>query len=396
MNHRYSERICSTQKSFIREILKVTANPEIISFAGGLPNPNLIDDEGIQKAAAAVLKEDGKTALQYSTTEGHPPLREWIAERYRTRYGLSVDADNILITNGSQQCLDLVGKVYIDKGDSVIIEDPGYLGAIQSFSMFQAEFLPVPLNEEGPDMACLKNVLDTTSAKFMYGIPNSQNPSGISYSESRRRDLGAILCEYEMPFLEDDAYGELQFDGVTRKPVSAYMDGEGILTGSFSKIFSPGMRMGWVCAPDEVMEKILIAKQASDLHSNYLSQRILSKYLDENDIDAHIAGINEAYGKRAGWMIAKMEECFPDDVHFTRPTGGMFVWLTLPEGVSSTRLFDAALERKVAILPGTPFYTNGGGESTARINFSNSDKDEILTGIGIVAEVLEEIRTTPQ
>ncbi len=182
MNHRYSERICSTQKSFIREILKVTADPEIISFAGGLPNPNLIDDEGIQKAAAALLKEDGKTALQYSTTEGHPPpLREWIAERYRTRYGLSVSADQILITNGSQQCLDLIGKVYLDTGDSVIVEDPpGYLGAIQSFSMFQPEFLSVPLNEEGPDLACLTNVLETSSAKFMYGIPNSQNPPPVS------------------------------------------------------------------------------------------------------------------------------------------------------------------------------------------------------------------------
>lgn len=396
MNHRYSERICSTQKSFIREILKVTADPEIISFAGGLPNPNLIDDEGIQKAAAALLKEDGKTALQYSTTEGHPPLREWIAERYRTRYGLSVSADQILITNGSQQCLDLIGKVYLDTGDSVIVEDPGYLGAIQSFSMFQAKFLPVPLNEEGPDLECLTNVLETSSAKFMYGIPNSQNPSGITYSESRRKDLAALLCENDMPFLEDDAYGELQFDGVARKPVSAYMDGEGILTGSFSKIFSPGMRMGWVCAPEEVMEKTLIAKQASDLHSNYLCQRILSKYLEKNDIDAHIAGINEAYRKRAEWMIAKMEACFPDDVHFTRPTGGMFVWLTLPEGVSSTELFDAVLKRNVAILPGTPFYADGGGDSTARINFSNSDKDEIETGIEIVADVLEEIRTTPQ
>ncbi|KAF1073247.1 PLP-dependent aminotransferase family protein [Methanogenium sp. MK-MG] len=396
MNHRYSERICSTQKSFIREILKVTADPEIISFAGGLPNPNLIDDEGIQRAAAALLKEDGKTALQYSTTEGHPPLREWIAERYRTRYGLSVSADQILITNGSQQCLDLIGKVYLDKGDSVIVEDPGYLGAIQSFSMFQAEFLPVPLNEEGPDLERLTTVLETSSAKFMYGIPNSQNPSGITYSENRRKDLAAILCDHDMPFVEDDAYGELQFDGVTRKPVSAYMGGEGILTGSFSKIFSPGMRMGWVCAPEEVMEKILIAKQASDLHSNYLSQRILSKYLEENDIDAHIAVINEEYRKRAGWMISQMEKCFPDDVQFTRPTGGMFIWLTLPEGVSSSELFDAALKRKVAILPGTPFYADGGGDSTARINFSNADKEDIMAGIEIVAEVLEEIRSTPQ
>ena len=396
MNHRYSERICSTQKSFIREILKVTADPEIISFAGGLPNPNLIDDEGIQNAAAALLKEDGKTALQYSTTEGHLPLREWIAERYRTRYGLSVDADQILITNGSQQCLDLVGKVYLNKGDSVIVEDPGYLGAIQSFSMFQAKYLPVPLNEEGPDLACLTSVLESSSAKFMYGIPNSQNPSGITYSENRRKELASLLCDHDMPFLEDDAYGELQFDGVPRRPVSAYLDGEGILTGSFSKIFSPGMRMGWVCAPDEVMDKILIAKQASDLHSNYLSQRILAKYLETNDINAHISGLNEEYRKRAEWMVSRMEECFPDDVSFTRPTGGMFVWLTLPEGVSSTRLFDAALKQKVAILPGTPFYTNGGGESTARINFSNSDKEEIMTGIRIVADVLEEIRTTPQ
>jgi len=391
MKFSFSRRIQNTPKSFIREILKVTENPGVISFAGGLPNPSLIDTEGIEKAASKVIKSDGRCALQYSTTEGYPPLREYIAERYNKRYGLNVSADEILITNGSQQCLDLAGKIFINKGDSVLMEKPGYLGAIQAFSMFEPEFFSVPLEDDGPDTKSLSEIISEESPVFFYGIPNSQNPTGITYSDEKRKDVAGILSEAEVPFIEDDAYGELQFDGKAKKPLKYYLDEKGVMTGSFSKIFSPGMRLGWVCADEEILEKMITAKQASDLHSNYLSQRILYKYLEDNDIDAHIKKINSEYKRRADTMIKAIEAGLPPEISFTRPEGGMFIWLRFPENMSSMEIFEKASERDVVILPGTPFYVNGDGNRTARLNFSNADDDEIRTGISILSDVIKEL-----
>jgi len=391
MKFSFSRRIQNTPKSFIREILKVTQNPDIISFAGGLPNPSLIDTEGIEKAASKVIKSDGRCALQYSTTEGYPPLREYIAERYNKRYGLDVSADEILVTNGSQQCLDLAGKVFIDKGDAVLMEKPGYLGAIQAFSMFEPEFFSVPLEDDGPDTEILSEILAEETPAFFYGIPNSQNPTGISYSDEKRREVAEILSGADVPFIEDDAYGELRFDGKAIKPVKYYMPELGVMTGSFSKIFSPGMRLGWICADKEILEKVITAKQASDLHSNYLSQRILYKYLEDNDIDAHIKKINSEYKHRADTMIKAIEAELPPEISFTRPEGGMFVWLRFPDNMSSMEIFEKASGRDVVILPGTPFYVNGDGNRTARLNFSNSDDDEIRYGISVLAEVIKEL-----
>ncbi|NYT05558.1 MAG: PLP-dependent aminotransferase family protein [Methanomicrobiales archaeon] len=392
MAYRFSRRIVSTPKSFIRETLKATQAADIISFAGGLPNPECIDTAGIGRAAADVIREDGKRALQYATTEGHEPLREYIAERYRRRYGLDAQPDEILITNGSQQCLDLIGKVLIDAGDAVAIERPGYLGAIQAFSLYEPVFQPVPLAPDGPDTGVLEETLRTHEPAFFYGIPNAQNPSGITYSDRRRRECAKILAEYETVFVEDDAYGELRFDGKAMVPVARHLPGLGVMTGSFSKIFSPGMRLGWIYAPADLYEKLVIAKQASDLHSNYLSQRILSRYLEANDIDAHIATIRDAYRMRAQVMVQSMEELFPDGVAFTRPEGGMFVWVTFPEGISSLELFERALAHRVVMLPGVPFYTDGGGESTGRFNFTNADPETIRKGIGIIGDLLREMR----
>ncbi|MFA4876638.1 MAG: PLP-dependent aminotransferase family protein [Methanoregula sp.] len=395
----FAPRMAKTPKSFIREILKVTEDPRIISFAGGLPSPALIDVENIAAAAASVLAEDGRTALQYSTTEGYRPLREFIADRYRKRLGLDISPDEILITNGSQQCLDLLGKVLVGKGDHIAIERPGYLGAIQAFSLYEpvfhpVVFHPVVLHEEGPDPVQLEDCLEKNPLRFFYGIPNSQNPSGITYSAERRREIAEIIAKTDALFIEDDAYGELNFDGTSLPSLRQYIPDHTIITGSFSKILAPGMRMGWVVAPPAVMEQLVVAKQASDLHSNYLCQRIAMEYLRTNNIDAHIARIQTSYRKQRDAMIRSMEDLFPATVTFTRPQGGMFIWVTLPDGISSMAVFDAAIKENVAVLPGSPFYIDGGGNNTLRINFSNSDEEKIRTGIGRLARVIRTLGTS--
>jgi 2-aminoadipate transaminase len=384
----FARRMAKTPKSFIREILKVTEEPSIISFAGGLPNPSLIDVEGISLAAATVLGQDGISALQYSTTEGYLPLRQFIAERYRKRLGLSVSPDEILITNGSQQCLDLIGKVFIDNGDHIAIERPGYLGAIQAFSLYEPVFHPVNLDKSGVDPSMVARVLKSHPVKLFYGVPNSQNPSGITYSDERRKELAPVFKDTGTLFVEDDAYGELNFFKKTYSSMREFLPGQTLITGSFSKILAPGMRLGWLVAPPDIMEHLVIAKQASDLHSNYLSQRIAYHYLQQQDIDDHIRKICSVYKTQCQLMLDIIRKKFPDSVGYTVPEGGMFIWLTMPEGISSTEVFEAALIEGVAVLPGTPFYTDGGGGNTLRLNFSNSTREQIITGMERFSHVL--------
>jgi 2-aminoadipate transaminase len=387
----FASRMARTPRSFIREILKVTERPDIISFAGGLPDPLLIDVEGIRRAADTVLAQDGRSALQYSTTEGYLPLRQVIAQRYQKRLGLSVSADEILITNGSQQCLDLIGKILIDTGDPVALERPGYLGAIQAFSLYGPVFRPIPLGHNGPDTEVLRRECTSRRVRFFYGIPNSQNPSGITYSAECRREIGSVLAESGTLFVEDDAYGELDFSGRSLPSLREYLPDQTIITGSFSKILAPGMRLGWVAAPREIMEQLVIAKQASDLHSNYLSQRIACEYLRQNDIDTHIRKIREAYRDKCELMIRVIRETFPDTVEYTKPRGGMFLWVTLPAGCSSMDVFDRALKEQVAVLPGIPFYLDGGGTDTLRLNFSNATDGQITEGITRLAAVVRRV-----
>jgi 2-aminoadipate transaminase len=388
----FASRMAKTPKSFIREILKVTEKPEVISFAGGLPNPALIDTEAIRRAADAVLKSDGRTVLQYSTTEGYYPLRKFIAERYRQRLGLSISPDEVLITNGSQQCLDLIGRIFINPGDPIAIERPGYLGAIQAFSLNEPVFHPIPLNDDGPDLKAFEKTCRSHNIRLFYGIPNSQNPSGISYSEQNRCKLAKILHEHDVLFVEDDAYGELRFSGESLPSLRSFVPDQTIITGSFSKVLSPGMRLGWVVAPPAIMEQLVIAKQAADLHSNYLSQRIAYEYLRTNDIGMHIKKIREAYRQQCETMIGMIEEKFPKTVTCTHPLGGMFVWVTLPEGYSSMEVFEKALQQNVAVLPGLPFYVDGGGTDTLRLNFSNATCEIIRTGMERLALVLKNAR----
>lgn len=387
---RYAARMSTVRKSFIREILKVTENPEIISFAGGLPNPLSFPVDAIREASDKILKDDGKSTLQYSTTEGYAPLREWIALRYASK-GISVSAENILITSGSQQGLDLIGKVFLDKGDSVIIERPGYLGAIQSLSMFEPEFLPVTLDHDGVNISELEKVLATRNPKLFYAVPNFQNPSGITYSAEKRRQAASVLSRHDTVFIEDDPYGELRFMGKALPSMGTFLTHNVILLGSFSKIFSPSMRLGWVCAPPDIMEKLVIAKQAADLHTNFFSQRVLYEYLRTNDIDAHIDRIRALYKKQRDCMVEAIRRYFPAGVKYTEPEGGMFLWVTLPDGQSALKLFDATIAKNVAFVPGDPFYVNEKNVATFRLNYTNSNEPAIDTGIRRLAEAMREI-----
>ena len=392
MKNLYATRMNTIPKSFVREILKVTENPNVISFAGGLPNPRFFPVDEINTAASQVLTGADASALQYSTTEGYRPLREYIAQRYLKK-GLSVSADEILITNGSQQGLDLIGKVFIGRGDAVAIERPAYLGAIQAFSVYEPLFCPVPLLDDGADIDRLKDVLSEHSVKLFHTVINFQNPSGISYSQSKRKELAELFAQYDIVMVEDDPYGELRFAGETPQSMRSLLDGKAILLGSFSKTIAPGLRLGWVCAGREIMDKLVVAKQASDLHSNSLCQRIVHRYLTNNNVDQHIATIIAVYKKQKDTMLAAIEEYFPPEVRCTRPEGGMFIWVTLPERLSALELFEHAVKENVAFVPGKPFFVDGGGADCMRLNFSNSDEDRIEEGIRRLGRIMKNLLT---
>ena len=386
----FAERIKDVPKSFIREILKVAANPEIISFAGGLPNPDFFPAQEIEKVCSKLIKESGNDIFQYSTTEGYLPLRKYIAARYMEKYGLKVDADEILITNGSQQGLDLLGKVLVNEGENVIIENPGYLGAIQALSVYRPYFIDIKMDEEGIDTKELEKAVNTTPVKLFYSVPNFQNPSGITYTEERRKKVAEILKDKNIVFVEDNPYGELRFMGEDIPPVRKYLP-NGIMLGSFSKIVVPSFRIGWIVAPKDIMDKLITAKQAADLHTNYFSQRVIYDYLATYNIDDHIAKIKKAYGAQREAMVNAIEKYFPKEVKFTKPEGGMFLWATLPEGVSSLQLFELAIKKNVAFVPGSPFYANGGGENTMRLNYSCTNEEKIEEGIKRLGAAIKEI-----
>ena len=380
MSQHFARRMSTVHRSFIREILKVTADPEIISFAGGLPNPELFPVAAMEAAAHEVFAEIGASALQYSTTEGDAGLRTIIAERYKKR-GLAVDPDTILVTTGSQQILDICGKVFMDRGSKVAIERPGYLGAIQAFSIFEPEFVTVSLEDDGPNLKELEAAFKD-GAECFYAVPNFQNPSGVSYSLEKRKAVAELADRYGVLFVEDDPYGELRFLGEDLPSVFSFCKKKGLLCGSFSKIAAPGFRIGWVVAPEkETYDKLVTAKQAADLHTSTVAQAIMRRYLETNDIESHVALIKDRYGHQRECMVEMIDKYFPEGVTITKPEGGMFLWVTMPEGCSSMDLLDMAVKDKVAFVPGRPFYVDGSGENTLRLNFSNSDEARIEEGI---------------
>ena len=376
----FAARMGNMKKSFVRELLKKAQDPTFISLAGGLPNPATFPVEAVQRATETVLAENGRRALQYGISSGFAPLRAWIAERYQQKYGMTVSADDILITNGSQQALDLIGKILIDIGDRVLVEAPSYMGGIHVLRMFEPEFVTVPLLADGVETAVLDTLAPTV--KLFYALPNFQNPTGISYSAERRRETAVILKKHGTLFIEDDPYNELRFVAEDPAPIASYLPDQSFLMGSFSKIISPGMRMGWVCAPPPLMEKLIIAKQAADLHSNELSQHIIHQFLISNDLDAHLASIRRLYQHQRDAMIAAIERYLPPELHHTTPQGGMFLWITLPEHVDALALFDEAVKEKVIFVPGQPFFVDEqGGRNALRLSFSNTPVDQIEEGI---------------
>jgi len=388
MEYRFATRMVRAPKSFLDELFRVSRDPKILSFAGGLPASELIDVEGIALAAREMLEEDGREALQYSTTDGYLPLREYIAARYRRRLKIPAEASDIQIVNGSQQCLDLAAKIFLDPGDCLAMERPGYLGAVEAFSLYEPEFQPVTLLEDGPDIEEFSAMVKRSCPKFFYGIPNSQNPSGVTYSRDKRKAVAECLNGTDTIFFEDDAFGELFFDGKPRSPVKKDLDQNTMMSGSFSKIISPGLRIGWIFAPAPVLKQFNVAKQAADLHSNFLAQKVMCRYLESTDLDAHIRGICKIYGENCRLMSDLIDDHFPPGVTHTRPEGGMFMMATLPPGISSMKVFNEGIKEKVAVLPGIPFYVDGGGEDTIRLNFSSASQEQIRQGLERLAAVI--------
>ena len=383
-----SDGITNTPPSFVRSILKAASDPAVTSFAGGLPNPISFPQEQLLASLERVVAERGAEAFQYSATAGIPELRGWIAERYNTRFGTDYTADDVLITTGSQQVLDLLGKVLLDKGDGVIVEKPTYLAAIQAFALNQPVFHEVELTEEGLNIDELNAALDA-GAKMIYLIPNFQNPTGLTYSAEGRRQVREALAGRNIVVVEDDPYGELRFEGESLSYIGGTALPHGVVMGSFSKTVTPGFRMGYLLTKDhELLRNLSIAKEAADLHTNVFSQYVVMDYLAHNDLDEHLTKIRELYRKQAQAMTDAMAEFFPAGVTFTKPEGGMFLWATLPAGVSTMDLFPKALERGVAFVPGDPFYAEPGKRSTMRLNFTNADEDTIRDGIRRLAEVI--------
>jgi 2-aminoadipate transaminase len=395
---RFALRTRTMTSSAIRELLKLTADPEIISFAGGLPAPEVFPLREIEAAADRILKEHGNSALQYSTTEGYLPLRELLV-RHMGRYGIHVTPANILITTGAQQALDLIGKLFINSGDHVLTEEPTYLGAIQAFNAYQAQYLSVPIDDEGMDMVKLEEAL-RAGPKFLYVLPNFQNPAGVTLSLERRWRLVELAAHYGTPIVEDDPYGQLRYEGDHLPPLvqidaehhgsngGTKFRGGVIYLGTMSKTLAPGLRIGWVVAPEEVMEKLVQMKQGADLHTSTFNQMLAYEVARGGFLDRHVKLIRQVYRERRDAMVSALERYAPPGVVWTRPRGGLFLWLTLPAGFDAKTLFPEALKEKVAYVPGSAFYPNGGGDRSMRLNFSYCTPDMIQEGIRRLCKVI--------
>ncbi|MCL5935376.1 MAG: PLP-dependent aminotransferase family protein [Firmicutes bacterium] len=391
MTVKFSERINNLKASEIREILKITEQPHVISFAGGLPAPELFPVEEMKLVTQKVLEEEGRQALQYTTTEGFTPLRKIIAQRMNIKFGTALNYENILIISGSQQGLDFSGKILLNEGDVVLCESPTYLGAINAFRSYGPRFIEVPTDEKGMITEELEKIINKADRiKMVYVIPDFQNPTGRTWSVERREKFMEIISRYEIPVIEDNPYGELRFEGYSPKSLKA-LDTKGlvIFLGTFSKIFCPGYRIGWVAAEEEILEKYILVKQGSDLQSSTIGQREIARYLEMFDLDGHIGEINRVYKARRDLAISTMQKEFPGNLSFTRPEGGLFTWVELPPHVNARGVLVRSLERDVAFVPGGSFYPNGGHENTLRLNYSNMSEDRLVEGIRRLGSILD-------
>ncbi len=400
---RYAQRTQRMGRSIIRELLKFTQQPDIISFAGGLPAPELFPLEQCEAAACRLLNTHGAAALQYGPTEGYLPLRRFICERM-SRYGIKAEPSNILITSGSQQALDLVGKMLINPGDRVLVEEPTYLGALQAWNAYQADYVSVPQDDNGLRTELLEGAL-RVGPKFMYILPNFQNPGGTTLSLERRLDLVRLANKYGIPLLEDDPYGALRFEGEHLPPLVAldadyqtgaapnghgYMEGNVIYLGTFSKTLAPGLRLGWVVAPVEVVDQLVMMKQGTDLQTSSFDQMLAYEMVKDGFMDEHIRTIRKVYRERRDVMLAALERYFPEGCSWTRPEGGLFLWARVPEWIDTGDLMAEAVQAKVAYVPGFAFYPDPAhGRNTMRLNFSNAEPTQMEEGMRRLGNLLK-------
>lgn len=390
MSLQYANRISNIKASEIRELLKLSEQPEIISFAGGFPAPELFPKDKLAEVTSKVLTEQGEIALQYTTTEGYAPLRKIIVEERMAPAGVKCDISNIMLTNGSQQGLEFSAKLFINEGDIIICESPSYLGAINAFKAYNPKFVEIPMDKDGMVIEDLEKALKGHSnVKMIYTIPDFQNPSGITMSLERRKRIAELAAEYEIPVIEDSPYGELRFDGERLPSIKAFDEAGYVVTlGTFSKTFCPGLRLGWIVASPEILKKYVLIKQGADLQCNTLCQISSAKFMEQYKLDDHIAKIIEVYRVRRDLMIDSMKKYFPKDVKFTFPEGGLFTWVELREDLDSSKIMEDALKEKVAYVPGASFFPNGGKKNFFRLNYSNMTNEKIIEGIKRLGEVL--------
>jgi 2-aminoadipate transaminase len=389
LNWTFSVRAQEMKSSAIREILKITERPDVISFAGGLPAPELFPIESLKKACEKVLDNYGPKALQYSLTMGVLPLRQILAEKLSPK-GMALTEENIFITGGSQQGLDLVGRVFLDKGSVLICESPTYLGAIQAFNAYKPQYITVDMDKEGMIVEQLEENIKRYKPRFIYVVSNFQNPSGITLSYERRKHLVKLAKEYYIPIIDDNPYGDLRYVGEDVPSLKSLGGDLVIELGTCSKIVSPGLRIGWVIASTEVMSMFERMKQGADLHTNTFAQYVFYEYIKAGNLNRHIQEIKAAYSERRDVMIEALKEHFPENVKWVEPRGGLFLWVELPQEVSATALLDEAVLQKVAYVPGKPFYPYEDKDNTLRLNFSNASPEMIKEGIKRLGKVFQE------
>lgn len=393
MKELLSKPYANLEEGFLGVILTAAADPNIISFAGGLPNPKSFPMDELKDSCNNVIDKYESRAFQYSNAQGLPELRQFLAEHFNKRYGTTMDKDNIVVTTGSQQALDLFCKLFLDEGDGILVEKPSYLGALNAFDQFSPTYYPVTLNEDGLDVEELEETLEKygDKIKLVYLVPEFQNPTGLTYTEENRAKVSEVLKKYNIVLIEDDPYGKLRFEGTKPSYIGLGKLPNAALLGTFSKVATPGMRVGYVVTENkELAEYLTKALEAATLHTNIFAQYVLYDYLLNNEQEPHEKEIQDLYKQQCDYMLEAMDKYFPDSVTYTRPEGGMFIWVTLPEGVSAAKLFPEAAKRGVAYVPGDPFYVDEKDTNTMRLNYTNASKEKIEEGIKILGELLTE------